>query len=76
MLRANSARVEWDQAHKRWEVHISVGAEVIKRPISKDDAESGDDALRSLAIATARDEGYELDPDRVEVIQNTGHAAG
>jgi hypothetical protein len=75
MLRANHARVEWDQAHKRWEVHIVVGAEVIKRPISKDDAEPGEDALRSLAISTARDEGYEIDPARVEVVQNTGHAA-
>jgi hypothetical protein len=75
MLRANNARVEWDQAHKRWEVHIHVGAEVIKRPISQATAESGEDALRSVAIQTARDEGYELDPARVEVIQNTGHAA-
>lgn len=62
MLRANNARVEWDEARKRWEVHIQIGAEVIKRPISKVAAESGDAALKELAIQTARDEGYEVDP--------------
>ncbi len=68
MLRANNARVEWDQGHKRWEVHIEVGAEVIKRPISKSVAESGDKAaLKELAIQTAKDEGYELDPATVSV---------
>ena len=67
MLRANNARVEWDQARKRWEVHISVGAEVIKRPISNATAESGDDALRSVAIQTAKDEGYEVDPANVSI---------
>jgi hypothetical protein len=69
MLRANSARVEWDKAHKRWEVHICVGAEVIKRPISKTAAESGEAALKELAIQTAKDEGYEVDPAAVAVVQ-------
>lgn len=68
MLRANNARVEWNEAHKRWEVHITVGEEVIKRPISKAAAESGDKAaLKELAIQTAKDEGYELDPAAVTV---------
>ena len=35
MDKANSAKVEWDSAKKRWEVHIEVGAEVIKRPIAE-----------------------------------------
>lgn len=67
MMRANNARVEWDQARKRWEVHIYVGAEVIKRPISKATADSGDEALRSVAIETAKDEGYEVDPANVSI---------
>ncbi|MDR3698150.1 MAG: hypothetical protein P4L56_00860 [Candidatus Sulfopaludibacter sp.] len=66
-MRANNARVEFDQTHKRWEVHIFVGAEVIKRPISKSAAESGKDALKELAIQTARDEGYDVDPAAVTV---------
>jgi hypothetical protein len=67
MLRANNARVEWDNARKRWEVHIEVGAEVIKRPISDSEAHSGELALKDLAIKTARDEGYEVDPANVTV---------
>ncbi|HWC97381.1 MAG TPA: hypothetical protein VG456_11540 [Candidatus Sulfopaludibacter sp.] len=75
MLRANTARVEFDQAHKRWEVHIHVGAEVIKRPISDSAAGSGDSALTQLAVQTARDEGYELDPANVEIVPSPEHAA-
>jgi hypothetical protein len=75
MMRANNARVEWDTAHKRWEVHISVGAEVIKRPISNTAAESGEAALKDLAVQTARDEGYEMDPSAVTVVQNGVGAA-
>ncbi len=68
-MRANSARVEFDQTHKRYEVHIQVGAEVIKRPISKTDAEHGEAALKELAVQTAKDEGYDLDPTTVTVAQ-------
>jgi hypothetical protein len=73
-MRANNARVEFDPTHKRWEVHIFVGAEVIKRPISKGAAESGEAALRELAIQTAKDEGYDLDPANIAVVPD-GHAA-
>ena len=74
MLQANTARVEWDNARKRWEVVIEVGAEVIKRPISNAAAQSGEAALKDLAIRTARDEGYEVDPAKVSV-EKSGHAA-
>ena len=43
-LKADNARVEWDSPKKRWEVHINVGAEVIKRPLPEHTLESGDDA--------------------------------
>jgi hypothetical protein len=69
MVKANSAKVEWDSAKKRWEVHIEVGAEVIKRPIDEKTVESGDDAIRSKAVAIARDEGYQLDPASVQIVQ-------
>jgi hypothetical protein len=69
MDKANSAKVEWDSAKKRWEVHIEVGAEVIKRPIDEKTVESGDAAIRSAAVAIARDEGYQLDPASVQIVQ-------
>ena len=67
MVRANSAKVEWNAARKRWEVHITVGEEVVKRPIPKHTEDAGEPALREAAITTANDEGYELDPANVEV---------
>ena len=75
MLRANNARVDWDEAKKRWEVHIQIGAEVIKRPMSKCAADSGENVLRDVAIQTAKDEGYEIDPAAVTVVQRSGHPA-
>jgi len=70
MDKANGAKVEWDAAKKRWEVHIEVGAEVIKRPISQDVVKSGDDAIRSSAVTIANDEGYDLDPAAVQIVQH------
>jgi hypothetical protein len=69
MDKANSAKVEWDSVKKRWEVHIEVGAEVIKRPLSEETVKAGDDAIRRSAVATAKDEGYDLDPASVQVVQ-------
>jgi hypothetical protein len=69
MDKANGAKVEWDAAKKRWEVHIEVGAEVIKRPITQETIEAGDDAIRSRAAAIANDEGYDLNPASVQIVQ-------
>lgn len=66
MLHADSAKVAWNTQKKHWEVHILVGAEVIKRPIPK--KISGEDALKTQAVATARDEGYEVNPEQVNLI--------
>ena len=67
MLHADSAKVEWNTRKKHWEVHILVGAEVIKRPIPKNI--SGEAALKTQAVATARDEGYEVNPEQVAWVQ-------
>jgi hypothetical protein len=67
MLHADSAKVEWNSGKKRWEVRILVGAEVIKRSIETRLAGTGEAALKELACTTARDEGYEVSPDRVAV---------
>ncbi len=69
-MKADSARVEWDSAKKRWEVHIQAGAEVVKRPLPNETPESGEDAVRRQAVATANDEGYDLNPASVEILQN------
>jgi hypothetical protein len=69
MVKATSAKVEWDSAKKRWEVHIEVGAEVIKRPIDEKTAQAGDEAIRSAAVKIADDEGYQLDPASVQIVQ-------
>ncbi len=73
MIRADNAKVEWNAEKKRWEVHIHVGEEVMKRPISKPVAESGEQALKQQAIAIARDEGYDLDPANVAIEESPGH---
>ena len=70
LIRADNARVEWDSAKKRWEVHIAVGGEVVKRPVPNHTLESGEDAIRQQAVATAHDEGYELNPQNVEIVRS------
>ena len=67
MTRADSARMEWDHSKKHWHIQIHVGAEVIKRFCPKLAEGAADDALRSEAVQTAKDEGYDLDPARVEI---------
>lgn len=67
MLKADRVKVEWNSGKKRWEIRIIVGEEVIKRPIDQRVADTGEAALKQLAIATARDEGYEISPDAVDV---------
>ncbi len=73
-LKADSARVEWDSAKKRWEIHIHVGAEVIKRPLPDASLEAGEEAMRQEAVAVALDEGYDLDPGSVEILESS-HSA-
>jgi len=75
MMRADLAKVEWNAEKKRWEVHIQVGAEVVKRPIPKHTEDSGEAALREAAVQTAHDEGYEIDPASVEIQTGSGRLA-
>ncbi len=66
LLRADRAKVEWVPEKKQWHVVISGGSEVIKRWL-KQPHEAGDATLQSMAVDTAKDEGYELDAGRVSV---------
>jgi hypothetical protein len=70
VLRAHNATVEWDEQKKRWEVHIQVGAEVIKRPLPKTAQKTDDpETLKAQALAIGKDEGYDLTLDQVAVLQ-------
>ena len=67
MTRADSASIAWDPQKKKWICRIQVGAEVIRRAAEKVSRDAPEDTLRSVALQTATDEGYELDPARVTV---------
>jgi len=69
LVRASSASVERDAKNDNWNVHIVVGAEVIKRPLPKSDQNASEEQLRSIAVQTAKDEGYEVDPATVKIVQ-------
>ena len=71
MTKADSAQVAWDGAKKRWIVRLQIGEEVVKRPCSKTRGthEMDDQALRSLAVETAKDDGYDLDPSDVSIVR-------
>jgi hypothetical protein len=69
MMRANEAKVEWKTDKKQWQVVIQVGAEVIRRPCPKNPKDAADADLRSVAIETARDEGYDIDADHVSIVR-------
>lgn len=70
MARADRAEVSWGgpERKKGWTVRLYVGAEVIKRrPEKGPAADAGDDAVRTMAVTAAADEGYELDPAQVTI---------
>ena len=68
-MQANEAEVTWDPKKKHWHVTIQVGAESIKRLSAAKERDAADDALRTIAVETARDEGYELEPQRVSIVR-------
>ena len=67
LVRASSANVDWSPKDNRWHVHIQVGAEVIKRPLPDCVQDSSDETLRSVAVDTAKAEGYEIEPAQVTI---------
>jgi hypothetical protein len=67
MIKATDAKVEWNPNRKHWQVVIHIGAEVIRRQCDKTPRDAAEGDLRDLAIRTASDEGYDLDPTRVSI---------
>ena len=67
-ITAESASVRWDTKKKNWTTSIRVGAEVVRRsPDRPIPQTAGDDVLCAWVVQTAKDEGYEISPDRVRV---------
>ena len=67
MVKANRAEVFWDAQKKSWVVRIQAGEEAVRRPCKDGKKDLGDDALKSLAVQTAKDDGYEIAPEAVIV---------
>ena len=67
MLNADSAHVNWDTQKKSWSVRVKIGEEVIRRPIPKIPHDAGDEVLRSAAVNAAKDDGYQVDPSKVDI---------
>jgi len=68
-MQASEAKVEWNEAKKQWQVVITVGAEVIRRPCPKNPQDASESDLRTVAVETAKDEGYDVDPASVAVVR-------
>ena len=66
MMRADKAKVQWNPDKKKWHVVIEVGAEVIKRWADRP-KDAAEEALRTAAVETAKDEGYDLEAANVLV---------
>jgi hypothetical protein len=65
-MRADRVEVSWDDSKSKWLVRIVVGEEVVRRhcdaPKGADDA-----ALRSAAMKSLQDEGYDADTSIVTI---------
>ena len=67
-IAAESASLRWDTKKRNWVTSIKVGAEVIRRSPDKPmPQDAGDDVLRTWVVQTAKDEGYEIPPDKVRI---------
>jgi hypothetical protein len=65
-MRAERVEVSWDNDKRNWLVRIVNGEEVIRRrcDLPKDAQEQ---ALRTAALKTVQDEGYETDAAAISV---------
>ena len=68
-MKADRAEVVWENQKNHWLVRIQVGEEVIRRPVDRKgpgrDAPEAD--IRTLALRTAQEDGYELEPENVTI---------
>jgi len=70
LIQAETASIRWKPETRRWTVTLAVGEEVIKRsPRRRLPHDTADDALRTCVVETAKDEGYTVLPDEVQVVR-------
>ena len=70
MILAGNVDIGWDSKKKNWIVSIHVGEQVIRRPSDQPVSQNADDdMLRAAAIQTARDDGYEVRPESVNIVR-------
>jgi hypothetical protein len=67
MIQASGAEVFWDSQKKNWVVRIRVGEEAVRRPCKGGKQDAADDTLRSMAVQTANEDGYELSIDAITI---------
>lgn len=67
MVRATAAEVFWEASKKAWIVRIQVGEEAVRRVCKGAGHDADEDTLRSLALQTAHDDGYDLAAANVSV---------
>ena len=65
-MRANRVELSWDMGKNQWLVRIQAGGEVIRRHCDLP-KNADEQALRSAAERTVRDEGYEPDPTQIAI---------
>jgi hypothetical protein len=65
-IRADKVEVSWDTGKSNWLVRILSGEEVIRR-YCKESKNIDEGKLRTAALQTAKDEGYEVDAEAVSI---------
>jgi len=70
LIQAETASIRWKPEKKRWAITIAIGEEVIKRSPSRPlPHNAAEDVLRACAVETAKDEGYAVLPNAVNVVR-------
>jgi hypothetical protein len=65
-MRADRVEVTWDKSKSNWLIRITSGEEVIRRHC-KIPKNADEQTLRSTALKTLQDEGYEPDPASIHL---------
>lgn len=65
-MRADRVEVSWSAEKSQWLVRIQNGEEFLRRHC-KAPKDADEQTLRSVALKTVQDEGYELDPASVSI---------
>lgn len=65
-MRADKVEVSWDNGKSDWLVRIESGEEVIRRRC-KQSKNAEENVLRTAALQTAKDEGYEADAAAISI---------